>query len=205
MIRLPLFLIIFFGPFVSCCQNFDGFVITQDDSLIRGYMRILKGDHRGSKILITPDKRTVPRMFYSLELKRYVYRKDTIAILENFYPFDEEQYSISKIEAKAIVRTGRLKLYEAILPEYKPTVGVYIIPTGGAVPVMGAYYYQTGFQTYLVKMEDGSIHGIKKRKKDFIECMEYILSGNPALMALISKGQLRFKDTPEIIRRHNKY
>src|SRR6266496_3153877 len=82
-------------------QKFDGFVITDRDSLFKGYMKI-SVEGTGRKILLTDDKRKDPKIFKSTNLKYYAYKKDTIAILKNFYPFEEELFQVELMEAKVL-------------------------------------------------------------------------------------------------------
>jgi hypothetical protein len=94
-------------------QKFDGFVITNQDSLFKGYMKIALDGQAGRRILITNNKKKKPRSFYVKDLKYYAYKKDTSAILRNFYPFVGEDYQVEWLEAEVLISKGKLKLYYA--------------------------------------------------------------------------------------------
>src|SRR5262245_38081334 len=115
--RRCLVLLVFISYEASSQSAFNGLLVTNEDSVIRGYMRISL-DERGKKFEITQDKKKKPAVFYSNDLKYYAFKKDTFAFLNAFYPFRGEDYLAQGVEAKILIRRGRVKLYQGVLPEY---------------------------------------------------------------------------------------
>ncbi|MFM8911551.1 MAG: hypothetical protein ACKOE6_01375, partial [Flammeovirgaceae bacterium] len=119
-----------------CAQNYDGFIVTTKDSIYKGYMRFVSGGNKGLKLLITNDKKKKPREILLSDIKYYSYKKDTFAILRDFYPFENTEYSISQIEAKIEINNGTLKLYSASIPEIEKSIsnsGIGYYSYSGAV------------------------------------------------------------------------
>jgi len=181
-----------------CAQQFDGFVITNKDSLIRGYMKIDLDGLKGRRILITDDKREKPKSFHLNDLKYYCYRKDTFAILRDFYPFEDDDYRVEEIEAKVLVGKGKTKLYHATFPDYQDRVIMFQSPTGG-MPGYG----KVAYSTYVVRDRKNNLIGIPYEKEKFIETMKQIVGDNQELMQKIQNKELRYKDTKKIIRIYN--
>jgi len=104
----------------SYAQDINGYVVTEQNVLIKGNVRIL-ADKYGKKISVNDGKSYFTRTFYTRELKSYAYKKDTFAILNAFYPFEGDSYLAENIEAKVLISKGKLKLYYAALPDYSIT------------------------------------------------------------------------------------
>ncbi len=179
-------------------QKFDGFVITNQDSLFKGYMKISLDGLKGRRILITNNKKKKPRSFYVKDLKYYAYKKDTSAILKNFYPFVGEDYQVEWMEAEVLISKGKLKLYQAILPNYKQELIMRPSPTG--MPA----HEQTVYWAYIVKDEESNLIGIKNEKHKFIESIQSVVGNNKELMKRIENKELWNKDMEEIIKIYNK-
>lgn len=189
-------------------QKFDGFVITESDSIFKGYMRILNGGEKGIKFLITRDKKKKPRAFFSSELKYYAFKKDTFAYLQNFYLFENTEYPIERLEAKVLFSHGNLKLYSSsIIPHKKDPqrVTTYFpgAPMPNGMPGVGSFSTQAE-PIYIVKNRDGYLTGVRKNKKDFIKAMEVLIGDNTELISEIKSGKLRFADMKKIIALYNK-
>jgi hypothetical protein len=178
-------------------QNFDGFVITNQDSLFKGYMKITLDGQKGRRILITDNKKKKPKSFHLQDLKSYAYKRDTTVILRNFYPFEGENYQVELIEAKVLISKGKVKLYYATLPNYKQQL--IMIPS--ATGMTG--YGQTLYSTYIVRDLENNLIGINKEKDKFIESIESIVGDNKELMKRIRNKELGYKDTKEIIKIYN--
>lgn len=157
--RLSLFTLLLISYINSNSQKIDGFVITEQDSLFKGYMRIsIDGSQRN--ILMTKNKKLPPRQFKTSELKYYAYKKDTFAILKNFYAFEEKSDYIEMIEAKVLISKGKLKLYTGIVPDLDRSNWSSVAITGPNGQMMGApapKYYRS----YIVKNEEGTLRVIK--------------------------------------------
>jgi hypothetical protein len=184
-------------------QKFDGFVITDQDSLFKGYMRIFV-DGTGRKILLTKDKRKTPKIFRLTNLKYYAYKKDTFAILKNFYPFDGEEFQVEFMEAKVIIQKGRLKLYYGVLQGHEVFTHRILAPSA---PNSGAYkgveVALSSYRTYIVKNEEGVLKAIKIEKDEFFKSIEIVIGKNSELLERIRNKEFRFKDTKRIIEIYN--
>jgi hypothetical protein len=184
-------------------QKFDGFIITHEDSLFEGYMH-LSSERNRRTILITPDKNIKPRTFYVDDLKYYAFKKDTFALLPDFYPFVGDDYVAENIEAKVLISKGRLKLYQAEFPDYRDSY-VYLPNPGNAAGQPGASAPMTSsYKSYIVKLPDGQLYGIRKEKSEFIESIEFVIADDEELMSRVRDKELKFKDTEEIIRAYNR-
>jgi hypothetical protein len=188
-------------------QDFDGFVITESDSIFKGYMRIVSGGENGTKFLVTKNKKKKPREFFSNELKYYAYKKDTFIYLRNFYPFENADYAVDILEAKVLISNGRLKLYSStIIPNKKDPNGVLVTMPGGtrngfSSPI--SHTYATPETIFIVKNQDGELIGIRKNNEDFIRAMEFIIGDNIDLINKVKTKILRFADMKQIITTYN--
>jgi hypothetical protein len=164
-------------------------------------MRIsIDGSQRN--ILMTKNKKLPPRQFKTSELKYYAYKKDTFAILKNFYAFEEKSDYIEMVEAKVLISRGKLKLYTGIVPDFDRSNWSSVLITGPNGQMMGGpapKYYRT----YIVKDEEGTLRVIKSGS-DFFESIEPLISRNVNLVELVRQRKLRFKDTEKIIELYNK-
>lgn len=188
-------------------QKFDGFVITENDSIFKGYMRILSGGVKGTKFLVTKDKKKKPREFFSTELKYYAYKKDTFVYLRNFYPFENADYAFEILEAKVLVSKGTLKLYSSsFFPDKKDPHKVF-----ASRPGLGPNGYGSGVSSiqtmtesiYIIKNRDDYLIGVRKNKKDFLRAMEIAIGDNMDLMNTVKAGKLRFSQMKKIITLYN--
>jgi hypothetical protein len=198
--RSLLFILLLISSVNASAQKFDGFVITDQDSLFKGHVRIsIDGSQR--KILLTKNKKLQPREFKTSGLKYYAYKKDTFAILKNFYAFEEKSDYIEMVEAKVLISRGKLKLYTGIVPDFDRSNWSAIITGGptGMTAVPAPKYYRT----YIVKDEEGTLRVIKSGS-DFFESIEPLISRNVNLVELVRQRKLRFKDTEKIIELYNK-
>lgn len=197
--RLRLIFLLFLVTQSLNAQKFDGFVITNEDSLFRGFMRISIDGQKGRKILITDDKKKAPRSFHLKDLQYYAYRGDTTAILRGFYPFEGENYHVDWLEAKVLISKGKIKLYYATFPEYKEELVTYSNGVDGMPQISKKLY-----STFLVKDLQGNLVGVPNEKDKFIESIRGIVGDNKELMKRIENKELRYKHTEEIIRIFNK-
>ncbi|MEX2232531.1 MAG: hypothetical protein WD824_10245 [Cyclobacteriaceae bacterium] len=190
------------GTFCSA-QKFDGFIITHEDSLFEGYMHLSSESNRRT-ILITRDKNLKPRTFYVDDLKYYAFKKDTFALLPDFYPFVGDDYVAENLEAKVIVSKGRLKLYQAEFPYYRDSYQ-YLPNRGNPTnPTAPPTHMRSFYKSYIVKLPDGQLYGIRNEKSKFIESIEFVIAGDKELLSRVRNKELRFKDTEEIIRAYNR-
>lgn len=188
-------------PYSSRAQS--GFVITVQDSILHGYMRFVRDNNGNSKLLFTTDKKKAPRTFVLADLKYYALKKDTFAILRNFYAFDDEAQPVEVMEARVIVSKGRLKLYHGTLPnleDNRPIIIPIVIP--GAVGV-GVITSRPQYTTFIVKNPDGELHAVRHDKDGFKESILAIVGDNEDLAAEINAGTLKFKDMKAIVLRYN--
>jgi hypothetical protein len=199
--RLSISILLLISSIHSTAQKFDGFVITEQDSLFKGYMKIsIDGYQRN--ILMTKNKKLPPRQFKTAELKYYAYKKDTFAILKNFYAFEEKSDYIEMVEAKVLISKGKLKLYSGIVPDFDKSnwsPGVIMGPNGQMMMGGRVSKYH---RTYIVKDEEGTLRVIKSGR-DFFQSIEPLISNNVNLVELVRQRKLRFKDTEKIIQLYN--
>jgi hypothetical protein len=185
------------------CTAQKGFVITQDDSLYHGFMRFTSDGEGGQKLLITNDKKKKPREYRLSDLKFYAYKKDTIAVLRDFFPFEEDDGVVEIMEARVIVSKGVLKLYHGSLPITSGHSTVALVPTISPVG-FGVMATRQPYNTFLIRTPDGQIRAIKHQNDDFEESILPYIEDNEALAADVRSGKLKFRDIKEIILRYNR-
>jgi hypothetical protein len=202
---LTTILFVMSGPLLA--QNYNGFVITESDSLFKGYMRILSGGAKGTKFLITKDKKKKPKEFFSSELKYYAYKKDTFIFLRDFYPFENADYVFERLEAKVLISRGQLKLYSSSFFPSKKDPNRAIVTSPG----MGPQGYGSGVSSiqtkaepiYIIKNRDGYFIRVRKNKEDFIRAMESAIGDNTDLIKKVKLRKLSFTDMKKIIVLYN--
>jgi|SRR5690606_32739283 len=81
-------------------DKFNGLIITQGDSTIKGYLSFSVGSKdRGTKITLLKTPRGKPRIFSTLELKGFAYKRDTFKIIHDLQPYLDDNKIIEKAEA----------------------------------------------------------------------------------------------------------
>lgn len=182
-------------PCFSYTQDINGYVVTEQNVMIRGNVRIL-GDQYGRKISINDGKSYFTRTFYINDLKSYAYKKDTFAILNAFHPFEGEDYLAENIEAKVLVSKGELKLYYVTLPDYG-----YTYVSHGPNSMGG--YVRTSYKTYVIEYSN-NLYGVKNGDKEsFIKSISVALADNEALLKRIRNNEFKYKDMKKIITIYN--
>lgn len=187
------------------CQKFDGFVITQEDSLFKGYMIFSSAGGKGTQVLITNDKKKRPRSYLVKDLKYYAYKKDTFALLHAFYPFEGEDYMASGIEGKFVISKGSVKLYHAEFPDYNKIIAGpgLMVGIGGVSVGVGRGNNKAPYSTYVIRDREGNLHGIKGKKEEFFRLIEIALGDDFELMKRIQSNELGYKDIKEIVKIYN--
>ncbi len=179
-------------------ELYDGYVITQDNVLIKGYLDFVVGnDVSGRKILLCKQRNFSPREFYTLELNGYAYKKDTFRIFNNLQPFLDEDYVIARAESKVIV-SGKLVLYKT----YGEVFNVVTpIMTGAPSGAMTATVTPRRSSFYVVQNPAGELIGIKP--ENFQEEIHKLVYDAPDLLKRIDEKVLRFKHIEKIISEYN--
>jgi hypothetical protein len=185
----------FFIPSLLYAQKINGYVVTEQNVMIKGELKIL-ADQYGKKISVNDGKSYFTRTFYLRELKAYAYKKDTFAILNAFHPFEGEDYLAENLEAKVLISKGPLKLYYATLPDYSITY----INTG--YPGSGAYT-RTNYKTYVINYS-GNLYGVKNGDtQSFVKSISIALADNETLLKRIRNNEFKYKDMEKIIALYN--
>jgi len=179
----------------SFAQKFNGYVITDQNVMIKGELKMLK-DAQGRKISINDGKSYFIRTFYILDLKSYAYKKDTFMILNAFHPFEGDDYLAEGVEAKVLISKGKLKLYYGELPEYRTSVTTMLSPNG----VIGAG--QRKRESIYIIHDNESLYGVSSGD-NFIKSVSVPLGDDAALMKRIKNKELKYKDIVEIITLYN--
>ena len=180
----------------NVAQSFDGYVITKTGEKLEGFLRFDQ-HHRekGYQIKLYQSKKSLdPLIFYTFEVDEYAYKKDTIKILKNFYPYREDNLHIKQVEVKIHSR-GKVMLYEMeekiLLPGFGATVQGMGLSIGGTIKNT----------IFLLEDHIGYKAGIKKDNYKeslldfFRECSKckYFINGR----------KFKYKDIPELVRRVN--
>jgi hypothetical protein len=190
--------------FISICSfgqdnkwedKYNGYVVTMENVRIKGYLRLETGDlTRGKKILLLKKPNDNPQIFYSLELKGYVYKKDTFKIIQNLQPYLDDTKVIERAEAKIIDR-GKLTLLE-IPVQYYSTTPVVGVRTVGAMRTLKTDY------TYVIADTKNEFIGIKN--ENFIYELSKLLSDAPDILERINRKELKFRNLEKIVKEYNK-
>ena len=190
--------------FISICSfgqdnkwedKYNGYVVTMENVRIKGYLRLEAGDlTRGKKILLLKKPNDNPQIFYSLELKGYVYKKDTFKIIQNLQPYLDDTKVIERAEAKIIDR-GKLTLLE-IPVQYYSTTPVVGVGTVGAMRTLNTDYI------YVIADTKNEFIGIKK--ENFIDELSKLLSDAPDILERINRMELKFRNLEKIVKEYNK-
>lgn len=177
-------------------EKYNGLVITEDNSVIRGYLMFSVGTReQGTKIKLLKKPNDNPQIFYTLELKGYVYKKDTFKIIQNLQPYQDDNKVIKKAEAR-IAERGKLVLYE--IPEiYYSNMPIYSGTQGGTSSMVTI---NKNF-IYVIQNAKGEMIGIKK--DNFIETTREILFDAPDILQKIQNKDLKFRDLELIIKDYN--
>lgn len=179
-------------------EPYDGYVITQDNVLIKGYLDFVVGnDVSGRKILLCKQRNFSPREFYTLELDGYAYKKDTFRIFNNLQPFLDEDYVIARAESKVIV-SGKLVLYETYGQVADMAMPIMTGAPGGA---MNTTVTRSRSSFYVVQSPTGELIGIKP--ENFLEEIHRLVYDVPDLLKRIDEKVLRFKHLEKIISEYN--
>lgn len=192
-LQLNLILLSLLIPSLSVAQNINGYVVTEQNVIIKGELKIL-ADQYGKKISVNDGKSYFTRTFYIQELKAYAYKKDTFAILNAFHPFEGEDYLAENVEAKVLISKGPLKLYYATLPDYSVT---YIII---GQPGLGTNT-RTSYKTYIIDYSN-NLYGVKT-SDSFIKSISTALADNETLLKRIRNKEFKYKDMEKIIAIYN--
>lgn len=180
-------------------KHFNGYVITRQDSIIRGYLQFkILPDPYNEEIDLLKTPTSKPLVFDYNQINGYVYRKDTFRILHDFYPFDDNKISFDNVEGKVIV-TGELSLYKI---KYWKRAGLFEKPSyvGGALvePVPGQPIQKN---MYIVSFED-NLYGVTS--DNFKTMMPDLVANDQELASEIVKGTLHYKNMEEIVKTYNK-
>ncbi len=183
-------------------EKFNGYVVTLDSMIIKGYLKYdvgVKG--KGVKINLYKKPNERPQEFYTLELLGYVFRKDTFEIINNVHPKKVgsprwKKFEAGKIEAIVLSR-GKLVLYK-IPEEYVQELISYDKPSTFSPQRFVAYKYFV----YAIMDVEGEIIYIES--KDFIEKMPPVIEGAPDLVTRIKNKELKFKDMERIVKEYNR-
>lgn len=194
-LQIAVLLSILISPF-SHAQRINGYVVTEQNILIKGDVRIL-GDQYGKKISINDGKSYFTRTFYLRELKSYAYKKDTFEILNAFHPFEGEDYLAEGIEAKVVIGKGELKLYSVSFSDYE----LSYLPN--PPPNVGGFVTRINYKTYVIEYSN-NFYGVKHDdQKSFVKSISLALADNEPLLKRIRNGELKYKDMKKIIAIYN--
>ena len=190
--------------FISICSfgqdnrwedKYNGYVVTLENIRIKGYLRLETGDlTRGKKILLLKKPNDNPQIFYSRELKGYVYKKDTFKIIQNLQPYLDDTKVIERAEAKIIDR-GKLTLFE-IPVQYYSTIPMFGVGTVGSMRALKTEY------VYVIADTKNELIGVKK--ENFNEELSILLKDAPEILERINNKELRFKNLDKIVKEYNK-
>ena len=177
-------------------DKFNGLVITKDNLIIKGYLKLSVGTiDKGTKITLSKRPNDKPQIFYTLDLKGYVYKGDTFRIIHNLQPYLDDNRIIEKAEAR-IAQNGKLILYE--IPEtYYSTIP---ISTGGPVGTTSMTMINKSF-IYVISNTKGELIGVKK--DNFNNEMHNLLLDAPDMLERIENRVLKFKDIEKIVKEYN--
>jgi hypothetical protein len=179
-------------PSFLCAQDINGYVVTKDNIVIRGNIRIL-ADQQGKKISVNDGKSYFTRTFYINELNAYAHKKDTFAILNSFHPFEGEDYLAESVEAKVLVSKGELKLYYVTFADYGS------IHESGSDYNTAGFTYRTSYKTYVIEYSN-NFYGVKNGDQEsFIKSISLALADNEALLKRIKSNEFKYKDMKKII------
>lgn len=177
-------------------SKYNGFVVTEDSSIMKGFLRFEVGSvDRGKKIKLSKKPNDSPLIFYALDLRGYVFKKDTFIIVHNLQPFDDDTRTISKAEA-LVVQSGKLKLLKV--------EEVYLSQMWGLNPA------QLGLQntlaitkehTKIIRDSNGNMISI--RRKNFKDNMKTLLKDAPDLLNQIENNTLGYSELERIIESYN--
>lgn len=178
-----------------------GYIKLNNDSIIVGYLRryVSHMDGRQGIELWRTKKDKHPLKISKDAISEYAIKKDTFAILRNFYPFEGEDYQVESIEAEVLISKGKVKLYFATLPDYKNNLIMGPSATGGMTS-----YGQSLYSIYIVKNTENNLIGIKDEKDKLFKTIQSIIGDDKELVKRVENGELKYKDTEQIIRIYNK-
>ena len=177
-------------------EKFNGLVITHDNVVVNGYLKFEAATRsQGRKILLLKKPTDNPQIFYTHELKGYVYKNDTFRIIHNLQPFLDENKVIERAEAR-IAQKGKLILYE--IPEIYYT-HIFLGPSTPGIPGQVPIAYETFIS--VIQNSRGELIGIKK--ENFKEEMHRLLSDAPDILERIDNKVLKFRDLEKIVKEYN--
>lgn len=186
-------------------QDDHGFIITEQDSLIRGRLVVKREGPHGSVRYIELMKpgRKKPKTYYAENIRYYALRRDTFALLNAFYPFEGEDYYAQGLEAKVIVARGKMKLYEAVLRDY--ATGTILMPPPEYAASRSPSHVMVAkeYPIYIVRDRANILYGIKRDRHEFVECVRRAMGDDVELMTRIENRELKARDMEEIVRLYN--
>jgi len=193
LIICALFILIFFNN--SKAQN--GYVITNTDSLIEGFLKYKRSfETKKFEIELWRTKKDKNPLHYSLtSIKEYAIKKDTFRVVQNFHPFPDEDLLIDVLELSLIVR-GKLSLYSTFELKnnyYLIRVHIGSGPTPPPIP-------QDQQIIYIIEDDNGNVVALHRR--DFETTLTRFLDYERYSRKVKTK-KFRYKDIPELIRLYN--
>lgn len=171
----------------------NGYVITKDDSVFTGFLhyQLVFGTTNEFEIELQKFKKDKkPRRFHLESLKEFAYKKDTFAVLTNFYPFLDRNLFIELIKIKLVER-GHITLYwsneiEESTYSYNMSSQGFLMPTSsssmtyligdnkGYIVAIDPLNFDQEIRQYLDLVEGIKQLGIRKVKYDHIpELIKY--------------------------------
>ena len=139
-------------------------------------------------------------------------------MLNNFYPFKGEDYEAKGVEAKIVIRKGKIKLYEAVLPGYDfnlARIAEFHSKQASGIPSNNTLYRPSDqeYKTYILKDSNGELFGVKNPfganklrlngHEDFLKSIETVFGDDEELMSRFNNKELKYKDLPEVVRLYN--
>ncbi|MEM6526446.1 MAG: hypothetical protein AAF693_21820 [Bacteroidota bacterium] len=170
----------------------NGYIITKEGSLIKGFIRYQRNFHDGHlEVEVWKSKKDKnPIKYPTKRLKEYAIKKDTFKIITNYYPFKEEATFIPYIELKVESR-GKLNLYSTL--ELNGFNWSAPAPNG-----MNGYASQV--VTYILENANGNRLVVQRDR--MIQDLDYFLDYNK-FARKVSDKKFKYRDIPALIKYYN--
>ncbi|MEM6736600.1 MAG: hypothetical protein AAF620_11080 [Bacteroidota bacterium] len=191
---MKLFLTIILIALTHICQAQKGYLITENDSLLKGYLKYQRNylNGRPEIELWKTKKDKNPKRYAMVDIQEYGTKKDTFRVVTEFYPFKEESTYIPYIELKLLSR-GKVNLF--VTNELNGRT--WSAPGAGGSMMS----YQSRQKTYILEDRFGEIIAIDR--ENMAEDLSYFLDYNKYARKLTSVP-FKYKQIPELIKLFNK-
>jgi hypothetical protein len=203
-------ILIALGLILCICEvhGQNGFIRFSRDSIIRGYIKYyISPKNREEQLEFWKTKNDKsPVRISKRDIDEYAIGKDTFRILENFRPFDSEEFYFDVIDAK-IIQSGKIELLSMVNPFYQSNAMPLPVPVGNTV-ILVTFTDSALNNLKTIKVlhnrKTGFIKGVPPEGKSFEDVIADFFSEAALKSYVTTTGKkIRYKDLQALVKFYN--